>query len=105
MLLEMNIVLHPAGLMGRTVDMCRVHVREWSQGKSKEDRILREGRSNGSGRGRRGEEPLDASYVCRFFGLAVSASSCAGLRVRPGKETGGSCPPPAKTPSSTRVSA
>ena len=67
-------------------------MREWSQGKSKEDRILREGRSNGSGGGRRGEEPLDASYVCRFFSLAVSASSCAGLRVRPGKETRGSCP-------------
>lgn len=70
-------MLHPAGLMCRTADMCRVHVQEWSQGKSKEDRTLREGRSNGSVGGRRGEEPSEASYVCRFFGLAVRASSCA----------------------------
>ena len=32
-------------------------MREWSQGKSKEGRIVKEGRSNGSGGGRQGEEP------------------------------------------------
>lgn len=52
-------------------------MQEWSQGKSEEDRTLREGRSNGSVGGRRGEEPSEASYVCRFFGLAVRASSGA----------------------------
>ena len=52
-------------------------MREWSQGKSKEGRIVREGRSNASGGGGRGEEPLEASCVCRLFGLAVSASSRA----------------------------
>ena len=78
MLLGMHIVLHPTG------PVCRI-VQPLLRGKGENLALKGELKKAGySGRGgvmrvvgSGGEKPLEASYLFRFYGFAVSASSCA----------------------------
>lgn len=78
MLLGMHIVLHPAGPVHRLA-------QPFLQGKGESLALkgeLKKAVYSGRGGvmrvvGSAGEKPLEASYLFRFYGFAVSTSSCA----------------------------